>query len=394
VQDLVERAQIRFGRLINDHGRRIIDRPSGAGIRPGMRYKLLGRTGLRVSELCLGTMTFGEDWGWGAPKEECARILDAYAAAGGNFIDTANRYTDGTSETFLGELLEGDRERWVLATKYALSMRADDPNAGGGHRKNLVQALEASLRRLRTDYVDLLWLHIWDVFTPVEEVMRALDDVVRSGKALYVGISDTPAWLVSQANALAELRGWTPFAGLQIPYNLVQRTPERELLPMARTLGMTVTTFEPLAGGLLTGRFGTDREPPAGTRLAVSAYAARAVDERNLAIADELNAVAAERGASPAQVAIAWVRAQQDRAVIVPIVGARRAEQIEDSLGAVGVELEPAELARLDAVSRIGYGFPHEFVGRAAAYGETYAQIDAHGTRAWTEGLAELVLPE
>jgi aryl-alcohol dehydrogenase-like predicted oxidoreductase len=358
-----------------------------------MRYKLLGRTGLRVSELCLGTMTFGEDWGWGAPKEECARILDAYAAAGGNFIDTANRYTDRTSETFVGELIAPDRERWVLATKYALNMRPDDPNAGGGHRKSLVQSLEASLRRLRTDYVDVLWLHVWDAFTPVEELIRALDDVVRSGKVLYVGISDTPAWLVSRANALADLRGWTPFAGLQIPYNLVQRTPERELLPMARVLDLTVTTFEPLAGGLLTGRFGSDREPPPGTRLSAGAYAARAVDERNLAIADVLNAVAAERGASPAQVAIAWVRAQQHRAVIVPIVGARRAEQIEDSLGAVDVDLEPEELARLDEASRIDHGFPNEFPGRLMAYGDTYERTDAHGTRAWTEGLADLVPP-
>jgi aryl-alcohol dehydrogenase-like predicted oxidoreductase len=358
-----------------------------------MRYKLLGRTGLRVSELCLGTMTFGEDWGWGAPKEECARILDAYAAAGGNFIDTANRYTDGSSEAIVGELIAADRERWVLATKYGLSMRAGDPNAGGGHRKNLVQALEASLRRLRTDYVDLLWLHIWDVFTPIDELMRALDDVVRSGKALYVGISDTPAWLVAQGHALAELRGWTPLAGIQLPYNLVQRTPERELLPMARALELTVTAWEPLAGGLLTGRYGTDREPPAGTRIATTAYAARAVDERNLAIADVLNAVAAEREASPAQVAIAWLRAQQERAVIVPIVGARRREQIEDSLGAVDVELTDEELERLDAVSRIDHGFPNEFVGRTAPYGDTYGRIDVQAPRAWTEGLAELQPP-
>jgi aryl-alcohol dehydrogenase-like predicted oxidoreductase len=286
-----------------------------------MRYKLLGRTGLRVSELALGTMTFGEDWGWGAPKDECARILEAYAAAGGNFIDTANRYTDGSSETILGELIEGDRERWVLATKFSLNMDPGDPNAGGAHRKNLVQSLEASLRRLRTDYVDLLWLHIWDVFTPVEELMRALDDIVASGKALYVGISDTPAWVVAQANTLADLRGWTPFAGLQVPYNLSQRDPERELLPMARSLDLTVTTWEPLAGGLLTGRFGTDREPPSGTRVGGAAGYTDRLTGRNLAIADAVNAVAAERGASPAQVAIAWLRAQQERAVIVPIVG-------------------------------------------------------------------------
>jgi aryl-alcohol dehydrogenase-like predicted oxidoreductase len=348
-----------------------------------MRYKLLGRTGLRVSELCLGTMTFGEDWGWGAPREECARILDAFAAAGGNFVDTSNRYTDGSSETILGELIAPDRERWVLATKYALNLRPDDPNAGGSHRKSLTQALEASLRRLRTDYVDILWVHVWDVFTPVDEVMRALDDVVRSGKALYVGISDTPAWIVAQANTLAALRGWTPFAGLQVPYNLIERAPERDLLPMAQSLDLTVTTWEPLAGGLLTGRFGTDREPPAGTRMANSAYAARVLEERNLAIADALNAVAAERGASPAQTAIAWLRAQQQRAVIVPIVGARRREQIEDSLGAVDVELTTEELERLDAAGRIDLGFPHDFPGRLMAYGDTYALTDAHRPVVW-----------
>jgi aryl-alcohol dehydrogenase-like predicted oxidoreductase len=351
-----------------------------------MRYKLLGHTGLCVSEICLGTMTFGEDWGWGAPKEECARILDAYAAAGGNFLDTANRYTDGSSETIVGELIRSDRERWVVATKYGLSMRDADPNAGGGHRKNLMQALEASLRRLQTDYVDVLWLHIWDAFTPVEELMRALDDVVRSGKVLYLGISDTPAWLVAKANALADLRGWTPFAGLQVPYNLIERTSERELLPMAKALGLTVTTWEPLAGGLLTGRFGTDREPPAGTRIATTEYAGRVLEERNLAIADALNAVAAEREATPAQTAIAWLRAQQQRATIVPIVGARRREQIEDSLGAVDIELTAAELAHLDAASRVELGFPHDFVGRSAAYGDTYALID--GDRTWGLGAA------
>src|SRR5262249_29767520 len=164
-----------------------------------MRYKLLGRTGLRVSELCLGTMTFGEGWGWGASKKECAAILDAYAEAGGNFVDTANYYTGGESEHIVGELIAPEREHWVLATKYSLNMHPTDPNAGGAHRKSLVQALDASLRRLRTDYVDVYWLHIWDAFTPVEEVVRALDDMVRSGKVLYAGISDTPAWIVSQA---------------------------------------------------------------------------------------------------------------------------------------------------------------------------------------------------
>ena len=193
-----------------------------------MRYKLLGRTGLRVSELCLGTMTFGEEWGWGASKEASRAIFDAFADAGGNFVDTANLYTGGTSETFVGEFLKGRRGRFVLATKYTLNMAPDDPNGGGNHRKNLVQSLDASLKRIGTDYIDLYWVHAWDGMTPLEETMRALDDVVRAGKVLYVGISDAPAWVVSRANTLAELKSWSPFAALQIQYNLADRTPERE----------------------------------------------------------------------------------------------------------------------------------------------------------------------
>jgi aryl-alcohol dehydrogenase-like predicted oxidoreductase len=350
-----------------------------------MRYKLFGRTGLRVSEFCLGAMTFGEDWGWGAPKEECARILDAFAEAGGNFVDTANAYTNGTSERIVGELIAPERERWVLATKYTINGRPTDPNAGGGHRKSMVQALEASLRRLGTDYLDLYWVHVWDAFTPVEEVVRALDDAVSAGKVLYVGISDTPAWLVSQAVTLADLRGWTRFAGIQVPYSLVERAVERDLLPMAQALDLAVTTWEPLGGGLLTGRYGTDREPPAGTRIATTEYGQRVLIERNLAIADALNQVAGERGATPAQLAIAWVRSQQRRGVIIPILGARRREQIEDSLRAVDIELSEAELERLDNVSRIELGFPHDFVGRALAYGETFDLVDHHRGHVYTE---------
>jgi aryl-alcohol dehydrogenase-like predicted oxidoreductase len=189
-----------------------------------MRYKLLGNSGLRVSELCLGTMTFGEDWGWGSNKEECRAIFDAFAEAGGNFLDTANLYTNGTSETLVGEFVKGDREKWVIATKYSLNMRPGDVNASGNHRKNLIQAVEASLKRLDTDYIDLLWLHVWDSLTPIEEVMRAFDDLVRMGKVLYIGVSDTPAWIISQGNTLATLRGWTPFIGLQIEYSLKERT--------------------------------------------------------------------------------------------------------------------------------------------------------------------------
>src|ERR1700752_4737580 len=219
-----------------------------------MRYRLLGNSGLRVSEAALGTMTFGDDWGWGSAKDEARKVYDAFREAGGNFIDTANLYTNGTSESFIGEFMRDHRQSVVLATKYTNAAPGEDANAAGNHRKSMVQALEASLRRLKTDYIDLYWLHIWDQMTPVEEVMRAFDDLVRQGKILYAGVSDMPAWVVAQANTLANLRGWTPFVGLQVEYSLIERTPERELLPMAADLGLGVTAWSPLAGGLLTGK--------------------------------------------------------------------------------------------------------------------------------------------
>ena len=255
-----------------------------------MRYKLLGRSGLRVSELCLGTMTFGEDWGWGASKEESRRIYDAFLAAGGNFIDTANLYTNGTSENFLGEFIGSDRGRIVLATKYTNAMPGTDPNAAGNHRKSMVQAVEASLKRLKTDYIDLYWLHIWDFLTPIDEVMRAFDDLLRAGKMLYAGISDAPAWVVSRANTMAELRGWTSFIGLQIEYSLIQRAPERELLPMARELEIGVTAWAPLASGVLTGKY-TAAEHQQPKRLQDAK-----LDERKQRIVDAVQVIASESG--------------------------------------------------------------------------------------------------
>jgi aryl-alcohol dehydrogenase-like predicted oxidoreductase len=322
-------------------------------------------------------MIFGDDrGGWGATKDEAARIVERFAQAGGNLVDTANYYARGQSERIVGELIKPERERWVLSTKYTLTMRPDDPNGGGAHRKSLVASLEASLRRLGTDYVDLYWVHIWDAFTPVEEVVRALDDAVSAGKVLYVGISDTPAWIVSQAVTLADLRGWTRFAGLQVPYSLVERSVERELLPMAQALELTVTAWSPLGGGLLTGRYGSDRERPDDTRVA--AFGERSLTDRNLAIADAVNTVAAEHDASSAQVAIAWVRAQRARGAIVPILGVRRREQLDDNLGALEVELTAEELARLEEVSRIELGFPHDFGAGRLAYGDTRPLIDNH----------------
>ena len=223
-----------------------------------MEYPLLGGSGLRVSELALGAMTFGAE-GFGAPADESRKVYDRFREAGGNFIDTANGYAGGKSEEILGELLASDRERVVLATKFTMPMRRRDANAGSNNRKNLMESLEESLRRLKTDYVDLYWVHAWDPQTPTEELMRALDDVVRAGKVRYVGMSDAPAWTVSRANTMAELRGWSSFVGLQIPYSLIERTVERELLPMAAALGVTVTPWGCLASGVLSGKYNDDR---------------------------------------------------------------------------------------------------------------------------------------
>lgn len=342
-----------------------------------MRYKLFGPSGLRVSEICLGTMTFGEEWGWGASKEESRKIFDAYVNAGGNFLDTANRYTEGTSERFVGEFIASDREYFVVATKYTLFNRMGDPNAAGNHRKNLVQSLEASLKRLQTDYVDLLWVHAWDFLTPVEEVMRALDDLVRAGKVLYIGVSDTPAWIVAQANMLASLRGWTPFAGLQIEYSLIERTPERELLPMAHAFDMAVTPWAPLGGGVLTGKFLPGRSTGENTRIKEGS--AR-LSERNLRIAEAVVQIAEEIGCTPAQVAINWLR--QKEGVFIPIVGARKVTQIQDNLKALEYPLTGEQIERLNDISKIELGFPHEFLSRDyirdLIYAGTQDKIDRH----------------
>jgi len=345
-----------------------------------MRYKLLGNTGLRISELCLGTMTFGEEWGWGSSKEESRKVFEAFADAGGNFIDTANLYTNGTSEKFVGEFLKGRRERFVLATKYTLNMRPDDPNGGGNHRKNLVQSLEASLRRLDTEYIDLYWVHAWDGMTPVEETMRALDDVVRAGKVLYVGISDAPAWIVSRANTLAALKGWSPFAALQIQYSLADRTPERDLLPMAKAMDIAVTPWGVLGGGVLSGKYRTSKDRPAGARYARDEQWAEAnVTDRSVRIAQAAQDVGKETGRTASQVALAWVR-QQPYGVIVPILGAKSVAQLADNLGCLDLALGPDQLAKLDDASRVDMGFPHDFLVRARPYifGKTWPLIDNH----------------
>ncbi len=356
-----------------------------------MRHTFLGSTGLRVSDLALGAMTFGDDWGWGADEATSRQVFDAFADAGGTFVDTADVYTAGTSETLLGRFLHGRRDRFVVATKYAISTDHTDPNAGGNQRKNLQRSLEASLRRLQTDYVDLYWSHVWDGVTPVEETLHALDDAVRAGKVLHVGFSDHPAWLVARADALAEATRAVRPAAIQVEYSLAARDPERELLPMAESLGLGVLDWSPLAGGALTGK----RLPGAGTaggtptsaaprvaRDEAVAHFARYRDVRTTRIAREVMAVAAELGASPAQVAIAWVRKQSP--LHVPIVGARTVGQLRDNLGAADLVLPQEVVRRLDQVSAVALGFPVDFLraGQEGWYGSTAdRRLDARRPR-------------
>jgi aryl-alcohol dehydrogenase-like predicted oxidoreductase len=344
-----------------------------------MRFKLLGRSGLRVSELCLGTMTFGEDWGWGASKDVSYQMFKLFSDAGGNFIDTANLYTNGTSEKFTGEFIAANREEYVLATKYTLTLRPKDVNGGGNHRKNLVQSVNSSLKRLQTDYIDLLWLHAWDFMTPVEEVMRALDDLVRTGKILYAGISDTPAWIVSQANTVAMLQGWTPFVGLQIQYSLIERNVERELLPMAKALDLAVTPWGAIGGGVLTGKYRLGQARPKGTRYSEGNFGDQYINDRNLGIAEEVIKLSQQINRSCSQIAINWVR-QQKRAEIIPILGARSVDQLRDNLACLDFQLTDEQLAHLDRVSQIDLGFPHDFLemGKHFIFGETFSKIDNH----------------
>jgi aryl-alcohol dehydrogenase-like predicted oxidoreductase len=341
-----------------------------------MRYKLLGPSGLRVSELCLGTMSFGDAWGFGADEKHSHQILDAFAEAGGNFIDAANVYHEGQSEEILGSYLGPGRDRWVVATKYTLAMRPGDPNAAGNSRKNLRASVEASLRRLQTEYLDLLWVHAWDYTTPIEEVMRALDDLVAAGKVNAVALSDAPAWVASAANTQAGLRGWSPLVALQAEYSLLERTAERELLPAAGAFGLSVCAWAPMGAGILTGKYtrGPSTTPTDSRRAA--ANQARLTD-RNLHIAREVDRVADQLGATSAQVAIAWLR-QRDRRII-PILGVRKLEQLQDVLGSLEVELPVEHRARLDEVSQIELGFPYELLRGPQGqmvYGDLEPQID------------------
>jgi aryl-alcohol dehydrogenase-like predicted oxidoreductase len=338
-----------------------------------MKYKLFGKSGLRVSELALGTMTFGEEWGWGADKNESKKIFDFYANSGGNFIDTANRYTEGTSEKFVGEFIASDREHFVVATKYSLFSRMNDPNFSGNHRKNMFRSINESLKRLNTDYIDLFWLHAWDYTTPVDEILRALDDLIRMGKVHYIGVSDTPAWIVAHANTLAELMGWTKFVGLQLKYNLLDRTAELELLPLARFFNLAVTPWSVVGGGILSGKYSKTSRPSEGRSNVIPE-----LKERDLKIADAVKEIAKEIGCSASQVALNWVRKQ--KGLFIPIIGARKLEQIKENIESLNYDLSDEHILKLKDVSSYEITFPHNFYKnpriRELIYGGTENQID------------------
>jgi len=314
-----------------------------------MQYRRLGTSNLQVSALCLGTMMFGDP----TDAAEAGRIVAHAHAAGVNFIDTADVYTHGASESMVGALIQPQRHDWVLATKLG-NLMSKRPNEGHYSRVWMLREVEHSLRRLQTDYIDLLYLHMWDYRTPVEEILRAFDDLIRSGKVLYAGLSDLPAWQASRMQAIADLRGWSPFCALQISYSLIERTVERELIPMAREMGMGVSPWSPLGGGVLSGKYGRGEASP---RKDMNTATGR-LSERTLGVAEVVCAVADEIGCTPAQVALAWT--MKDPVVASPVLGVRTPAQLEDNLGALEITLGADHLARLDAVSKVPLGFPHE----------------------------------
>ena len=319
-----------------------------------MKYKRLGPSGLHVSELCLGTMTFGEDWGWGASREESAKIFNAFAGAGGNFIDTAGNYTNGTSEKFIGELVKGERDRFVLAMKYTLRVgkgSISDPNWGGNSRKSMVRAVEDSLKRLNTDYLDLLYLHMWDFMTPVEEVLQSAHHLVASGKVLYFGFSDTPAWVVSYAIAKATDFGWTPPVGLQVPYSLLDRSVERAELPMAREHGLAILPWGMLESGVLTGKYSQPSNEPRRES---------SVGKRELKLGEAVAQIARNIGRSPAQVAINWIRQQPGN--VIPILGCRTLAQLQDNLCCLEFQLSQEQMDELSQLADFKMGFPLSFL--------------------------------
>jgi len=345
-------------------------------------YLTLGRSGLRVSPLCLGAMTFGNEWGFGAEPEDACAIMDAYIDRGGNFIDTANVYNKGHSEKIMGEHLGRDkskRDRLVIATKFMGNMFPGDPNGGGGHRKNICASVEESLRRLQTDYIDLYWMHFWDRTTPIDETMRALDDLVRSGKVRYIGFSDTPAWVCVMAQYEAIFRNWNPLIALQIEYSLLERTVEADLIPMAQQMGLGVTPWSPLKGGILTGKYTRQSIPPEGERRYHED--SRYLTEKTFLIVDALNEIAGEHDATPAQVALSWV--QNRPGVASTIIGARTMAQLDANLGALDLLLTTEQATRLDELSAFQRHFPHDFVDMVRTAIQNGTSVNGIPTEPW-----------
>lgn len=338
-----------------------------------MRYRIFGeRTGLRVSELALGTGNFGTQWG-GADRAASRAIFEAYRDAGGNFLDCANFYQLGEAEETLGELIQADRDQLVLATKYSLGGAGFGGLMGTGNsRKTMVRAVEESLKRLNTDRIDLYWAHMSDAVTPIDEILRAFDDLVGAGKILHCGLSNFPAWRVSRGALLADMHGWAPIAAIQIEYNLVDRSAERELLPMAAALGLAACVYSPLAAGLLTGKFRDGGSPTKSVRANVR----REKTPRDTAILDTLFDIARETGTSPTHVAIAWLRARADRAAgtQIPILGPRTPDQLTPALEALTLDLDDDQVARLDLASRQTFGVPHDMIDHAASKAKLFAE--------------------
>ncbi len=354
-----------------------MQRPPCANLRyeavmPLNHYVTLGRSGLRVSPFCLGAMTFGDDWGWGSDVATSQRILDTFLDRGGNFIDTANAYTKGHSEKILGDHLgrvPSRRDRVVLATKFFANLFPGDPNGGGASRKAIFAQCEESLRRLQTDYIDLYWLHCWDRLTPIEETLRALDDLVAAGKVRYVGFSDTPAWKVAEAQTIARFRGFSPVIALQLEYSLAERTIEGELVPCAEELGLGITPWSPLKQGLLSGKY---TRANAGQQKGDRSGVESLLNERLYTIIDGLVDVARELQTTPAAVALAWVQGRPG--VTATIVGARTLEQLNQNLAALDVALTAEQRKRLDKLSEPTLNFPYHFVrsvGPMVSFGGT-----------------------
>jgi len=338
-----------------------------------MKYKILGKTGIKVSEMCLGTMTFGTDWGWGADKAESQKMFDIFLKHGGNFIDTANIYTKQSSETFLGEFIQKERKNLVLATKYTLNEYAE-LNRSGNNRKNMIESVEESLRRLNTDYIDLYYVHAWDYLTDPEELMRNLEYLVSSGKVLTIGISDTPAWIVSRCNTIAEQRGWTPFSAYQVEYCLSERTVERDIIPCAEAYDMSIAAWGPLGAGLLTGKYINPDDSP---KRMVPGKSRRLLG-KNLEIAQKVMEVAVDSDMTPAQLAINWQRAQSPN--ISCLFGARSAAQCEENMQSLNYEITDEQLIALNETTQIDMGFPRDFLDtdrvRHIVYGGHYGDIE------------------